>query len=136
MRNSKVSFCLEYIIGGIPLTGVDTRCSVSGYGGLLQNLLELERQFSTEEACRQYLCELRWPDGFRCPRCGHGKGWHSRDGLIRCTACDYKASVIAGTVFEGTRKPLVLWFRAIWLVTSQKNGASARGVQRVLGLGS
>jgi len=101
-----------------------------------KNLLELERRFSTEEACRQYLYELRWPDGFRCPRCWHGKGWHSRDGLIRCTACDYKASVIAGTVFEGTRKPLVLWFRAIWWVTSQKNGASARGVQRVLGLGS
>jgi len=101
-----------------------------------KNLLELERRFSTEEACRQYLYELRWPDGFRCPRCWHGKGWHSRDGLIRCTACDYKASVIAGTVFEGTRKPLVLWFRAIWWVTSQKSGASARGVQRVLGLGS
>jgi len=101
-----------------------------------KNLLELERRFSTEAACRQYLYELRWPDGFRCPRCWHGKGWHSRDGLIRCTACDYKASVIAGTVFEGTRKPLVLWFRAIWWVTSQKNGASARGVQRVLGLGS
>lgn len=101
-----------------------------------KNLLELERRFSTEEACRQYLYELRWPDGFRCPRCWHGKGWHSRDGLIRCTACDYKASVIAGTVFEGTRKQLVLWFRAIWWVTSQKNGASARGVQRVLGLGS
>jgi len=101
-----------------------------------KNLLELERRFSTEEACRQYLYELRWPDGFRCPRCWHGKGWHSRDGLIRCTACDYKASVIAGTVFEGTRKPLVLWFRAIWWVTSQKSGASARGVQRILGLGS
>lgn len=101
-----------------------------------KNLLELERRFSTEEACRQYLYELRWPDGFRCPHCWHGKGWHSRDGLIRCTACDYKASVIAGTVFEGTRKPLVLWFRAIWWVTSQKSGASARGVQRVLGLGS
>jgi transposase-like protein len=101
-----------------------------------KNLSELEQRFSTEEACRQYLYELRWPDGFRCPRCGHEKGWHSRDGLIRCAACAYKASVIAGTVFEGTRKPLVLWFRAIWWVTSQKNGASALGLQRVLGLGS
>jgi len=101
-----------------------------------KNLLELERRFSTEEACRQYLYELRWPDGFQCPRCSHEKGWRSSDGLIRCTPCDYKTSVIAGTIFEGTRKPLVLWFRAIWWVTSQKNGASARGVQRVLGLGS
>lgn len=101
-----------------------------------KNLSELEQRFSTEEACRQYLYKLRWPEGFRCPRCGHEKGWHSRDELIRCAACDYKVSVIAGTVFEGTRKPLVLWFRAIWWVTSQKNGASAMGVQRVLGLGS
>ena len=44
--------------------------------------------------------------------------------------------MIAGTIFEGTRKPLVLWFRAIWWVTSQKNGASALGLQRILGLGS
>jgi len=57
-------------------------------------------------------------------------------GLFRCIACDYKTSVSAGTIFERTRKPLVTWFRAIWLVTSQKNGASAKGVQRVLGLGS
>jgi transposase-like protein len=101
-----------------------------------KNLLELEQRFSTEEACREYLYKLRWPDGFRCPRCSHEKGWHSNDGLIRCVVCDYKTSVIAGTIFERTRKPLVLWFRAIWWVISQKNGASARGVQRVLGLGS
>ena len=44
--------------------------------------------------------------------------------------------MIAGTIFQGTRKPLVMWFRAIWWVTSQKNGASALGLQRVLGLGS
>jgi transposase-like protein len=42
----------------------------------------------------------------------------------------------AGTVFQGTRKPLKMWFRATWYVTSQKNGASALGLQRVLGLGS
>jgi transposase-like protein len=101
-----------------------------------KNLSELERRFSTEEACTQYLYALRWPEGFQCPRCGHGHGWPLHNGLIQCAGCDYKASVIAGTVFEGTRKPLVLWFRAIWWVTSQKNGASAKGLQRVLGLGS
>ena len=101
-----------------------------------KNLLELERRFSTEKACRAYLYELRWPQGFRCPSCGHEKNWRYRDGLIRCAACAYKASVIAGTVFEGTRKPLVLWFRAIWWVTSQKNGASAKGLQGILGFGS
>jgi transposase-like protein len=50
--------------------------------------------------------------------------------------CQYQASVTAGTIFEGTRKPLTMWFRAIWWVCAQKNGASALGLQQILGLGS
>lgn len=101
-----------------------------------RNLLELEERFTTEAACAQYLRQLRWPDGFRCPRCGHDRAWPLKTGLLRCAACDYKASVTAGTIFERTRKPLVLWFRAIWWVTSQKNGASAKTIRRILELGS
>lgn len=56
--------------------------------------------------------------------------------LLRCANCEYKASVIAGTIFQGTRKPLTLWFRAMWWIMAQKNGASALGLQRILGLGS
>jgi transposase-like protein len=56
--------------------------------------------------------------------------------LFQCAACDYQVSVTAGTIFQGTRKPLATWFRAIWWVTSQKNGASALGLQRILGLRS
>ena len=97
---------------------------------------ELEKRFATEEACRKYLYQLRWPDGYRCPRCGHQKAWSMKGDLFRCRSCDYKSSIISGTIFEGTRKPLVLWFRAIWWVTSQKNGASAKGIQRILELGS
>lgn len=100
-----------------------------------RNLGEFERRFDTEEACREYLAVLRWPDGFRCARCGGRKAWNT-GGLLRCTACQYKSSVIAGTIFEGTRKPLTAWFRAIWWVVSQKNGASAKGIQRILELGS
>ncbi len=101
-----------------------------------KTLMELERQFSTEEACREYLFHLRWPSGFRCPRCGHAKAWSRTDGLFECQGCGHKASVRAGTIFDGSRKSLVLWFRAIWWVTSQKNGASALGLQRILGFGS
>lgn len=101
-----------------------------------RTLGELEACFSNEEACRAYLFALRWPDGFRCPRCGHEKAWPVGGTLHQCSRCDYKASVTAGTIFEGTHKPLVMWFRAIWLVTSQKTGASALNLQRVLGLGS
>lgn len=101
-----------------------------------KNLEELELNFSSEEACRDYLASLRWPNGFLCPACGHGELWRLADGLLKCKKCSRKTSVISGTIFEGTRKPLASWFRAIWWVTSQKNGASALGLMRVLGLGS
>lgn len=101
-----------------------------------RTLLEFERRFASEGACQQYLFKLRWPDGFRCPRCADKKGWLTKRGLITCAACGFQASVTAGTIFQGTHKPLGLWFRGAWLVTSQKTGASALGVQQVLGLGS
>ena len=56
--------------------------------------------------------------------------------LLRCRACDRQVSLTAGTVLQDTRKPLRMWFLAMWFVTSQKNGVSALGLQRVLGLGS
>ena len=101
-----------------------------------KTLMDLERRFATEEACREYLLRLRWPSGFRCPACGHEKAWSRADGLFECGECGHKTSAKAGTIFERSRKPLVLWFRAIWWVTSQKNGASALGLKRILGLGS
>ena len=101
-----------------------------------RTLGELEARFATDGACLAYLSQLRWPQGFRCPRCQGAKAWPMARGLRVCAACGYQASVTAGTIFEGTRKPLTMWFRAIWWVTSQKNGVSALGLQRVLGLGS
>ena len=79
-----------------------------------RDLLEFEARFSTEEACGEYLFRLRWPDGFCCPRCGGRKSWPKSDVLLQCSACDYQVSVTAGTIFQDTRKPLKLWFRAAW----------------------
>ncbi len=59
-----------------------------------------------------------------------------RRGLYRCVRCHFETTVTAGTIFQDTRKPLRLWFRAIWLLTSQNYGANALGLQRVLGLNS
>jgi len=101
-----------------------------------RTLMELEQRFSSEEACREYLWALRWPEGFVCPRCSSGEHWAATRGRRVCAGCGYQATVTAGTIFERTRTPLTLWFRAIWWVTSQKNGASAKGLQRILGLGS
>lgn len=58
------------------------------------------------------------------------------DGLLRCRVCHKRTSLTAGTIFHDTRKPLRTWFLAMWFITSQKNGVSALGLQRVLGLGS
>lgn len=96
---------------------------------------EFEARFATEAACREYLVLLRWPEGPTCPRCQSTRIWRTNRGLLACGACGYQVSVTAGTIFQDTHKPLRMWFRAIWWVTSQKTGASALGLQRVLGLG-
>lgn len=101
-----------------------------------KTILELERRFATDEACREYLFQLRWPDGFVCPRCQGHSLWSASRGRLVCRSCRHQTSVIAGTIFQDTRKPLVLWFRAIWYVTSQKHGTSAASIQSILGLRS
>ncbi|MGH7868594.1 MAG: IS1595 family transposase [Candidatus Dormibacteraceae bacterium] len=97
---------------------------------------ELEARFRSEQACREYLFQLRWPEGFRCPCCGAGRAWSLRSVLWECAGCGRQVSVTAGTIFQDTHTPLTVWFRATWWVTAQKNGVSALGLQRVLGLGS
>jgi len=101
-----------------------------------KTIMEFETRFNTEESCREYLFQLRWPEGFSCPRCQNKKAWSLKKGLYQCAACNHLVSVIAGTIFRGTHKPLVLWFRAIGWLTGQKNGASALGIQKIMGLGS
>ena len=99
-----------------------------------RDLAEFEDRFATEAACREYLIKLRWPDGFMCPRCSGRQGWTTARNLMVCGNCGYQASLTAGTIFQDTRKPLRTWFRAAWWITTQKNGASALGLQRILGL--
>lgn len=101
-----------------------------------RTLLELEKRFVSEEACRQYLFALRWFKGFVCPRCSGKTAWPTGRGLWLCADCRHQSSVTAGTIFQDSHLPLTVWFRAIWHVTSQKNGVSALGLQRELGLGS
>ena len=97
---------------------------------------EMEARFSKDEDCLEYLRQMRWPTGFVCPRCGDEKVWMTKRGLQMCGGCGYQVSVCSGTVFQGSHLPLKTWFRAMWHMTSQKNGISALGLQRVLGLGS
>jgi transposase-like protein len=99
------------------------------------DLLEFEKAFQTEEQCRDYIKKLRYPNGeYVCPKCGCEKSWPVRKTFYECASCGHQGSVIAGTIFQDTHKPLTLWFRAMWYITSQKNGASALSIQRILGL--
>jgi transposase-like protein len=98
--------------------------------------MEFDQRFGTEEACRAYLIRVRWPNGFRCPACGHVVGWSMARNLFLCANCRHQTSITAGTIMHNTRKPLRMWFRGIWWVTTQKTGVSAKGLRRILGLGS
>lgn len=93
--------------------------------------------FHSEQACRNYLEKLRWVDGFICPKCGM-VSHVERMSRVRwiCRECKHQSTVTAGTVFDKTRTELRVWFAAIWYITNQKQGVSALGLQRVLGLGS
>jgi transposase-like protein/ribosomal protein L37AE/L43A len=101
-----------------------------------RTLAEFEARFATEAACRAYLAQLRWPNGFRCPKCGGTTAWPVRVVLWQCAGCGRQTSVTAGTVFQDTRTPLTMWFRAMWWVTNSKAGTSALTLQHLLGLGS
>jgi transposase-like protein len=92
--------------------------------------------FKTEGDCWQYLFDMRWPDGFICPKCKNGKYWLTKKGLIHCSVCEHQTSITSGTIFQGTRKPLILWFHIIWWVVAQKTGASAYNLKDFMGFGS
>src|SRR3954462_10780353 len=105
---------------------------------LPRSLPEFEARFPDEAACARWLLGKRWPGGFRCPACGHDKGWElGRERLtLQCAACERQVSVTAGTVLHGRHLGLRTWFLAAWLVATHKNGISARQLWLQLGLGS
>jgi predicted RNA-binding Zn-ribbon protein involved in translation (DUF1610 family) len=101
------------------------------------DLIEFEKEFETEDRCREYIIRLRYKNGiFACPLCGSEKSYPVKDNFFECANCGHQESILSGTLFQDTHKPLKLWFLAIWYITSQKNGTSALGLQRILGIGS
>ena len=103
--------------------------------GFPKNLREFQRQFASEEACQEYLAACRWPDGFRCPRCGHPLAYRvTTHRRWQCAACRYQVSLTAGTILHNTKTPLTVWFWAAYLTVTDKRGISALLLQRQLGL--
>ena len=100
-------------------------------------MLDFMHQFPDDEACRRYLEQMRWPDGFVCPRCeGTDASTVASRRLRQCSSCRYQVSVTAGTVFHATQTSLQKWFLAIFFLSRHKQSISALQLQRDLGLGS
>jgi transposase-like protein len=97
------------------------------------DLVSLVDRFHSEERCRSYLEELRWPDGLECPRCG-GKTISriTTRHQLDCDSCRYRFSVTAGTIFHDSHLPLWKWFLAVYLIVESKKGISANQVKRTL----
>jgi len=99
-------------------------------------LAEFEERFPNEDACREYLIELRWCGRPRCGRCDCDRTWELENGRFECQECGHQTSVTAGTLLHGTRKPLRMWFRAMWELAVRKGGINACELQRLMGFGS
>lgn len=99
------------------------------------NQLEFEKTYSDEAACREVLFRARWPDGFRCPRCGHDRGHQLRcRPQIQCAACRHQISLTAGTLFHSAKLPLFVLFRLLYMLIREKSGTNMCRISRQLGV--
>lgn len=99
------------------------------------NLIKLVEMFHSEDACADYLEQLRWPDGVACLRCG-SKGVariHTRD-QYDCNSCRYRFSIRAGTIFHDSHLPLWKWFLTAYMMIESKKGVSANQIKRTIGV--
>jgi transposase-like protein len=100
-----------------------------------QSLIAFQKHFCSEEACIKYLFQIRWPNGWVCPKCKAKKSYYiCKRRVYECSECQHQVSVTAGTIFHKTRTPLHIWFLAVFLVTSDKRGFSALGLSKMLGI--
>ena len=98
---------------------------------------EFEERFATEEDCRAYWIQARWGGTPACACCNSTRVWTIREGTtFECAECGHQTSLTAGTVLEKTRKPLKMWFRAVFEISTRRIGISAKDLQRIMGFGS
>lgn len=99
--------------------------------------VEFEKRFATEADCRAYWIEARWGGKPCCAHCKSARVWEERGGtLFECADCGHQTSLTSGTLLEKTKKPFKVWFRAIFEISSRRNGISAKDLQRIMGFGS
>jgi len=101
-----------------------------------KNFQEFLSQFPDERSCWQYLIAIRWSEGFLCSYCQSEKYWLTSKHKIHCSMCAKEFSITSGTIFQDTKKPLLLWFHIMWWVVAQKTGVSATNMKDFMGFGS
>lgn len=100
-----------------------------------KSLLEFQNRFPDEQSCWEYLAAMRWPDGFQCPHCKESKNcFNSGKKVFECYHCGKQMSVISGTIFHRSKVPLLKWFWAIFLMSTNKKGVSMLYLQKQLGI--
>ena len=101
-----------------------------------KSLPEFQKLFPDNDACANYLFALRWPGGFRCPKCDHDEAWEltSKPRTFECKSCHHQTSIKAGTILHRSKQPLTIWFWAAWLMATHSNGMSALQLKNQLGL--
>jgi transposase-like protein len=99
------------------------------------SLPEFLKHYGQEKQCQIAMAKLRWPDGFKCPECGHPGHCKISRGLYQCNRCRRQTSLTSGTVFEHTKLPLTTWFLGMYLLTQNKCGLSVLSLKRQLGIG-
>ena len=99
---------------------------------------EFDARFATEDDCRAYWIEARWGGEPACQRCRskHIRKPLRNGTLFECADCGHQTSLTSGTLLDKTRKPLKVWFRAVFEIASHRNGISAKDLQRIIGFGS
>ncbi|MBK6264550.1 IS1595 family transposase [Marivirga sp. S37H4] len=98
--------------------------------------MKFEKMFATEEQCLEYIKKIRYSNGYVCRKCQNRDYWVNNRGVLKCRKCRDEISVTSGTIFHNSKLPMILVFRALWWMVAQKNGVSATGLQRILGIGS
>ncbi|MDH4164577.1 MAG: IS1595 family transposase [Nitrospirota bacterium] len=100
-----------------------------------KSIIEFQRTFQSERDCEEYLFKSRWPNGFVCPVCGDREFYFIETRRIfKCKSKGHQTSLTAGTVMHRTKQPLLLWFWAAYIMTTETPGVSALQLQRQLGL--
>jgi transposase-like protein len=101
------------------------------------NLIQFQKRFASDEACHDHLFTMKWPEGYKCEKCGHDQYYETctrKLKLFECKSCRYQATVTVGTVMEKTRTDLSKWFLAIFLVAHDKRGVSATLLSEQVGI--